>query len=248
MIDHLGMEEEAEATGGHAVVNRNNIADEVKHLADNDASFYTITYSPQEVKLDNRWHKIKVQIDEGNYQISYRRGYFDDGSNLAHSKAPGRKRLLRDGSAVAEVRLAPIALRVRVTPVEQTADLSPQAVIHSSAAPAKKGEHSYDLHYSVPLGSFSKQAVGTQNELSLGLGVFAFDQHGRSISRIADKVTLSVSQDHIDSAPPDARIGFDQQINLPNGEDFLYVAVWNMETGRAGTVQIPLAVEKARSH
>ena len=244
MFEHVGTEDAAEATGGHAVVNRNNIADEVKHLADNDASFYTITYSPQEVKLDNRWHKIKVQIDGGDYQISYRRGYFDDGSNLAHSEGPGRKRLLQDGSAVTQVRLTPIALQVHVMPVEQVADLSPQVVIHSSAAPPKKGERSYDLHYSVPLEAFPKQAVGTQNQLSLGLGVFAFDQHGRSISRIADKVTLSVSQEHIDSAPPDARIGFDQQINLPNGEDFLYVAVWNMDTGRAGTVQIPIAVEK----
>jgi VWFA-related protein len=245
MFDHLGMEEEAEATGGQAVVNRNNIADEVKHLADNDASFYTLTYSPQEIKLDNKWHKINVRVDEGDYRISYRRGYFDDGSNLAHSKEPARKRLLQDGAVVAEVRMTPIALQVRATPMEQVADLSPAVVIHSSTAPTKKGERSYDLHYSVPLEAFPKQAVGTQNQLSLGLGVFAFDQHGRSISRIADKVTLSVSQEHIDSAPPDARIGFDQQINLPNGEDFLYVAVWDPETGRAGTLQIPLAVAKA---
>ncbi len=247
MFEHVGMEDAAEATGGHAVVNRNNIADEVKHLADNDASFYTITYSPQEVKLDNRWHKIKVQIDGGDYQISYRRGYFDDGSDLAQSKEPSRKRLLQDGSAVTEVRSTPIALQVRVTPTEQLADLSPQLVIHSNAAPLKKGERTYDLHYSVPLDAFPKQTDGTGNQFSLGLGVFAFDHHGKSVSRIADKVTLSVSQEHIDGAGPDARIGFDQQINLPNGEDFLYVAIWNMETGRAGMVQIPLAVEKARS-
>lgn len=248
VFDHLRMEDEADATGGRPVINRNYIADEVKHLADNDASFYTLTYSPQEIKLDNKWHKIKVRVDGGDYRISYRHGYFDDGSNLAHSKEPGRKRLLQDGAAVTEVRMAPIALQVRVTPVEQVSDLSPAVVIHSSTSPSKKGERSYDLHYSVPLEAFPKQAVGTQNQLSLGLGVFAFDQHGRSISRIADKVTLSVSQEHIDSAPPDARIGFDQQINLPNGEDFLYVAVWNQETGRAGTVQIPLAVEKQHTH
>ena len=248
MFEHIGMEDEAEATGGHAVINRNNIADEVKHIADNDAFFYTLTYSPQEVKLDNRWHKIKVQVDGGDYRISYRHGYFDDGSNLAHSEDPERKRLLQDGSAVTQVRLTPIALRVHVTPSEQVADLSPAVVIHSNTSPPKKGERSYDLRYSVPLEAFPKQAVGTQNQLSLGLGVFAFDQHGRSVSRIADKVTLSVSQEHIDSAPPDARIGFDQQINLPNGEDFLYVAVWNPETGRAGTVQIPLAVEKQHTH
>ena len=75
--------------------------------------------------------------------------------------------------------------------------------------------------------------------------MFAFDQHGRSISRFVNTVTLSISQEHMMSTPADARIGFDQQINLPTGEDFLYVAVWNPATGRFGTVQIPLAVEKA---
>jgi hypothetical protein len=158
--------------------------------------------------------------------------------------------LLQDGSAVTEVRtapLTPIALQVHVAPVEQVANLSPEVVIHSSTSPPKKGERMYNLHYSVPLKEFPKQVIGTQNQLSLGLGVITFDQHGRPLSRIADNVTLSVSQDHIDSAPPDARIGFDQQINLPKGEDFLYVAVWNPETGRVGTLQIPLAVEKAQT-
>ena len=248
IFDHLGMEDEADATGGRAVVNRNNIADEVKHIADNDAAYYTLTYSPQEVRLDNRWHKIKVHVDGDNYQISYRRGYFDDGSNLAHSDGPGRKHLLQDGSAVTQVRLAPIALQVHVTPSEQVANLSPEVVIHSNTSSPKKDERAYNLHYSVPLDAFPKQVSGPQNQVSLGLGVFAFDQQGRSVSRIADKVTLSISQERLNRAGPDARIGFDQRINLPRGQDLLYVAIWNPDTGRAGTVQIPLTVEKPDKH
>jgi VWFA-related protein len=247
MSEHIDMEDEADATGGHAVINRNDIAGEVKHIADNDASYYTLSYSPQEVKLDNKWHKIKVQVDGSDYQISYRQGYFDDGANLGHGEGPARQRLLQGGSVVSQVHGAPIALQVLVTPREQVADSSAQAVIRTSAPP-KKGERPYNLHYSVPLDVFPERVVGTENHLSLGLGVFAFDQHGRSISRIVDKVTLSVAQERMNATPADARIGFDQQINLPNGEDFLYVAVWNQETGRTGTVQIPLAVEKAHTH
>ena len=246
MFEHLSMEDEADATGGHAVINKNDIAGEVKHLADNDASFYTLTYTPQDVKLDNKWHKITVQVDSGNYQLSYRRGYFDDGWNLAHAEGSARKRLLQGGTAVTEVRMTPIALQVHVVPAEQVADLPAKVVIHSSTDAPKKGERRYDLHYSVPLDVFPTKIIGTQSQLELGLGVLAFDQHSRPVSRIVDKVTLSVSQEHIDSAGPDARIGFDQQINLPNGEDFIYVAVWNMDTGRFGAVQIPLVVDKSQ--
>jgi len=245
MLEHVYMEDEANATGGHAVINQNDLASAVKRMADNDASYYTLSYSPREVKLDNRWHKIKVQVDGGDYQISYRRGYFDDGSNLAHSEGPEQKRLLQDGSTLNQVRVAPIALQVRVTPSEQASSLSPQVVIQPSAPP-KKGERSYNLHYSVPLDVFPQRVVGTENKLLLGLGVFAFDQHGHSVSRFVNTITLSVEQERIDRAPPDERIGFDQEINLPTGEDFLYVAVWNPATGRTGTVQIPMAIEKAQ--
>lgn len=246
MAQHLYMEDEADATGGHAVVNQNDIAGAVKKLADNDASYYTLTYSPQDVKLDNRWHKIKVLVDGGEYRISYRQGYFDDGSNLAHPEHT-RQRLLQNGSTLTQTPVAPIALQVRVTPREQTAELPPQVVIQPSAPP-KKGERTYNLHYSVPLDVFPQQVLGTENKIQLGLAVFAFDQHGRPISRDTGQVTLSISQEHMNSAPTDARVGFDQQINLPNGQDFLYVAVWNPSTGRTGTVQIPLAVDKNHAH
>jgi len=242
-MEHVGMEDEADATGGRAVVNQNDIASAVKHLADDDVFFYTLTYSPQEVKLDNRWHKIKVQVDGGDYLVSYRQGYFDDGSNLAHSEGPERKRLLQDGSTLPQVRMTPIALQVHVTPSERIENSSPQVVIQPTAPP-KKGERSYNFHYSVPLDVFPQQTVGTENQLLLGLGVFAFDQHGRFVSRFVNTVTLSISQEHMISTSADW-IGFDQQINLPSGEDFVYVAVWNPATGRFGTVQIPLAVEKA---
>ena len=137
MSEHLNMEDEADATGGHAVISQNDIAIAVKHLADNDASFYTLTYSPQEVRLDNRWHKIKVEVDGGDYQISYRHGYFDDGSNLSHSEGPARQRLLQDGSTVSPVRMVPIALQIRVTPSQQVAALSPQVVIQPTAPPKR---------------------------------------------------------------------------------------------------------------
>ncbi len=68
------------------------------------------------------------------------------------------------------------------------------------------------------------------------------------MARIADNVALGVSKKHLQNAAPEARVSFDQLVNLPDGEDFLYVAVWNPQTGRVGVVQIPLAVEKTRSH
>lgn len=243
---HMLMEDEADATGGRAIFNDNGLAQAARHLADNGTSFYTLVYSPKDVKLDNRWHKVKVELDGNNYQLSYRRGYYDDGYNLKQRDNPDRQRLLRNGNAVPEPR-APIAVQVTVTPADLSQPISP-TVIRSSPHPPRRGERAYSLHYSVPLDEFPQTTQGEQDQFTLGLGVLGFNQYGRSIARITDQVKLGVSKEHVESASPHARIGFDQLINLPDGDDSLYVAVWNLQSGRVGIVQIPLAVEKAKLH
>jgi len=45
-------------------------------------------------------------------------------------------------------------------------------------------------------------------------------------------------------ANPHGSIDFDQQINLPKGQDYLYLVVWDTATGRLGTIQLPLSVGK----
>jgi VWFA-related protein len=244
-LQHLLMEDEANATGGHAFFNTNGLALAAEHLAETDASYYTLTYSPQDVKLDNKWHKVKVEV-EGNYQLSYRRGYFDDGANLKTPESTGeRKRLVQNGEVVPEIRMEPIIFEVRATPADQAPAESQGAIIHSSPTPPGKGEHTYYLHYSVPLDAFPMQTSGAKDQISLGLGVVAINQYGRLVTRIAQQVTLGLAQEHLDSAPAGTKVSLDQQVNLPVGEDFLYIAVWNTKTGRVGTLQIPLAVAKA---
>jgi hypothetical protein len=87
-------------------------------------------------------------------------------------------------------------------------------------------------------------AGGEQDEVSLGLAVLAFNQYGRPVARVSEEVTLRVSQETVNASGPSPQIGFDQEINLPQGEDFLYVGIWNTETGRMGTLQLPFAVKK----
>ena len=141
--------------------------------------------------------------------------------------------------------MEPIIFEVRATPADQAPAESQGAIIHSSPTPPGKGEHTYYLHYSVPLDAFPMQTSGAKDQISLGLGVVAINQYGRLVTRIAQQVTLGLAQEHLDSAPPGTRVSLDQQVNLPVGEDFLYIAVWNTKTGRVGTLQIPLAVAKA---
>jgi VWFA-related protein len=238
------MEDEADATGGHAIFNTNGLADAAKHIADSDSSFYTLTYSPQDVKLDNRWHNVKVEVDGVHYQLSYRRGYFDDGSNLKQAEGSGRKRLLQNGEAVPELHTEPIVFQVGLTPFDPAATNVHRPLLHVGTTPPKKDERPYSLHYSVPMDAFTVQTADGEDHVSLGLAVFAFNKFGRPVARVTEAVTLGVSEERVAASGTSPHIGFDQDINLPDGEDFLYIGVWNTQTGRVGTVQIPFAVKK----
>ena len=240
------MQEEADATGGHAITDTNGLADAAKHIADSDSSFYTLTYSPQDVKLDNRWHKVNVQVDGGNYELFYRRGYYDDGSNLKTAEdTPGRKRLLQSGEAAAiELHTQPIVFQVGITAIDPAAKNEQHSLLDASTTAPKKGERAYSLHYRVPMDAFPVKTDGGTDHVSVGLAVFAFNKYGRPVARLAEKVTLGVSQDRLNASGPSPQLTFDQKINLPDGQDFLYLGVWNPETGRVGTVQIPFTVTK----
>jgi VWFA-related protein len=238
------MQEEAEATGGQAIINTNGLAQAAEQIMNTDASFYTLTYAPHDVKFDNKWHKVKIGVDGGDYTLSYRRGYYDDGANAGRSPTSPTKRsqLLANGEKAPAIHNEPIQFTVRVLPVSESPEVPAFSVVKSST-PAKRDEMTYSLHYSLPAEAFLKQKVDGQEHAVLGVGVMAINHYGRLTGRVMEKVTVRFTDDQM-NATPSGLMSFDQQVNLPKGQDSLYIAVWDMATGRIGTVQLPLDVAK----
>ena len=244
-LQQILMEEEADATGGHAVYNNNGLAAAAERIANSDSSFYTLTYSPPEVKLDNKWHKVKVEVEGSQYQLSYRRGYYDDGSNLEQpDNSEGRKRLVENGDTAPDLHTEPIIFHVSIAQADPAAIKPQPNMLYASTSPLRSGERSYVLHYSVPLDAFPVQTADARDKVSIGLALLAYNQYGRSVARVMQKITLGFPQGRVTASGPSPSLGFDQEINLPKGQDFLYVGVWNTQTGRIGTLQIPFNVAK----
>lgn len=244
---HMLMDEVASATGGRAFYNNNGLSLIASRVLASDASFYTLTYTPHDVRFDNSWHKVKVQLDLPGYHLSYRRGYYDDGANAGPNEesASSRKRLLANGETAhsPELHKEPIVFSVGVT-ASSAVPLVPGT---SVAAPPKRGEITYTLHYSVPAQSVTANSAGTRAQAILGTAVLAMGSSGHAAARLIQRVTLTFDEQRIKNVP-DAKLGFEQQINLPKGDVYLYVAVWDATNGRLGTVQIPLNVTKPSSN
>lgn len=238
------MTDMAEATGGQVSYNDNGMAQIASHVLDTDTDFYTLTYRPNDLKADNKWHKVKIAVD-GPYYVSYRRGYFDDGTGTPTPPRKTRTVLRAHGETVQgpDRHAEPIIFEARVQPSIATQSAGSQAG-GTSHAP-KRNELAYAVQYSVPADALTQETVNGKIQINFGAAILAFNHFGRATGHVVQKLTFTLNAEKL-KANPEAKIGFDQQINLPKGEDYLYIALWDMTNGRLGTLQIPLEVEKNR--
>lgn len=177
--------------------------------------------------------------------MSYRRGYFADGSVANGPESKGsRTRLLAGGEKVAEpeLRSAPIIFEAHVLEEADPAMSSQPAAAATAPAPhPKRGTIPLTIRYTLPADAFTSQTADSRRKIVFGVAAFAFNGNGSTVERRAEQITLTFKDDI-----SDARFHVDQQVNLPKGESYLYLAVWDMSSGRLGTLQIPVEVKKPR--
>ena len=246
-MQHIIMNEQAQATGGQAFYNNNGLKEATEHFLSTDTSFYTLTYSPSNLRFDNKWHKIRVAVDGPSYHLSYRSGYFADGS-LRNSEEPpkSRTRLLANGEKleVSESNNHPIIFRARVLP---SSDPSLAKMDKPSGAlsppPAKKGKVPFSIRYTLPIGAFTVKHVDGKHQVVFGVAVIALNRDGTLMERDARQVTMTFNEE-VFRRSPGLPVTLDQQIYLAKGDQFLSLGVWDTSSGRAGSIQIPLEVPK----
>ncbi len=233
--EHVMMNNAAEATGGRAVYNRNFVAQTTQHLIDASNDFYTLSYSPRDFSYDNSWHKVKVILNGTSYNLSYRRGYFADG-NDPRNKAENthtdgsRTKLLANGETkeMKEVRGPSIIFQAQLLPASKFVQTS-----------AKKGSVPYTIRYTLPLDTFVMRNVDGNQQVAIGFASMAYDANGNSTAKLTQQVTANFSQENL-SVSGRPVYTFDQLINLKDGENYLYLGVWDVNTGQFGTIQLSL--------
>ena len=83
------MEELAQDTGGKACTNRNDLSGCVMTALKDSSSYYELSFYPQKVNWDGRFHKIVVKTSRPGVKLTYRRGYYAlDAPSLAKKQQP----------------------------------------------------------------------------------------------------------------------------------------------------------------
>jgi VWFA-related protein len=244
---HMQMESVARATGGQAFYDNNGLSEITQHLLDSGGSFYSLTYAPRDLHLDNKWHKVSVAVEGGSYQLSYRSGFFDDGSVSEQEKNSGpRTRLLWNGEKlqVSELRDRPIIFQASVQPASYRAIADSNKDSNSSLLPEiKKGSVSVLIRYTVPLDALTIRVIEGKHKISVGVSAIGLDRDGSMVGHRFEQIMMSLPDDIL-RRRPDLPILMDQRINLSKDEQFLQLGLWDTVSGRFGRIETPIDIPK----
>jgi hypothetical protein len=248
------MEAVAEATGGTAAYNTNDLKTAVAKAIENGSNYYTVSYVPPDPRYDGRYHTIDVEVDRPAVHLSYRKGYNAD--DILHNAVTPELTLATtapepygDNMQASMVRGAPTASQVlfdvRVAPTVDAVKPDDPVKGTLDAKLAGKPLVRYDIQYLIPARqiTFSPGPGGTR-KCTIAIDLAAYDVYGKLISGLSQTITSSPLTEEQYRKFLQRPFQPFQQIDLPPGETFLRVGVLDGVSDKVGTLEIPLTVPK----
>jgi VWFA-related protein len=230
------MEQLAIDTGGEAIYSTNDLSNATAHAIQNGARYYTLAYTPANEQTDGKFRCIEVKVSQGKFKLEYRRGYYaDDAATLAATRpasdplAP----LLANGMTNA----TQIVYLIHVAPS------SPQP----SATAARAGGNTkfkghltrYKLDFLISASGLNLEAA--PNGMHTGKIEIALVAHGRdgaTVNWTGGAMTLSLNAASYAKAQSSG-IAAPMEIDLPDTDISLATGVYDLNSQRAGTLELP---------
>jgi VWFA-related protein len=240
-------------TGGKAFYNQNDLAGIIGKVTDQSSNFYTISYSPNDTKMDGRYRKIEVKVGDGeHYILSYRRGYFARDEDL-----PGAAQ-----AKLAETAQSAAQNPAGVDPLEpfmgfgmpQSEQILYKALIQrtdsgaaatAQAKPSLKGPtERYSVDFAVDLDDLHlKLNPDGAHTGTLNLSMVVYDKYGQAASKEEHLVHLDIKPDSY-AALKKTGLQIHGQVTVPRGQYWLRTGVYDEESRKVGTLEVPLSSVK----
>jgi VWFA-related protein len=250
----ISMQQVADATGGIAYSETNDIAGSVLKALNNGANYYSIAYVPPSEKYNGAYHKIEVRVDRPGINLDFRKGYYSD--DLAKEKLPpgltlslnppptlgGNMRApMSRGMATSQQILFDVGVEPSNIPPKPG---NPQVL--GTLNPKLQGKHltRYAFSYVVP----AQQIVFTDgpkntHRAAIDFDLAVFDSEDKLLTGLSQIVKANLSdatyRQQIANKQP---IRFTQQIDLPPGQLFIRVGVLDHTSNKTGTLELPFKV------
>jgi VWFA-related protein len=252
----LSEEAVAEATGGVAYSESNDMATAVLKALDNGANYYSMAYIPPDAKYDGSYHKIEVKVDRPGVNLVYRKGYFaDDPTKITaktaltiavtpppayggNMKAPMSREMTTSQQILFDVGVEPSTVPPKPGDPPVLGTLDPKLQGHRLIR--------YGFDYVVPLQQIAfTNGPGNSHKGALDFDIAVYDANDKLLTGLSQIVRTTITdatyRQQIANKEP---IRFFQQIDLPPGQVFIRVGVLDHTTNKVGTLDLPLKVGK----
>lgn len=241
--EHDSMNQIAEETGGTAYYNANDLSGAVAAIQ-NGANYYTLTYVPDNKKLDGKFRQIGVKTSGANYHLAYRHGYFAT-APVVHDP--------RDPKALADP--ASIALRFGAPPSSQLLFI---ARVLKEGDPALAGKPSqpgpagfmaaklkpplkrYIVDYKADIHRVSfSDGPDHLSRAAMEVLALAYDEDGKAVNIAGRAFQLTLQPAEYQQVLQNGLV-LHQEIDVPAGKMYLRLIVHDLVTDQIGSLELPL--------
>ncbi len=242
------MQQMAEATGGKAYVNTNDLKQAIEKAIETGSNYYTVAYTPDNRNWNGAFRKIQVKVDRPSLNLAYRRGYYaDDPLGPEHrNAAQTAKADATDYSALRTAMLRggpdPTELIFVASVRRSSADAEP-AIVESNQA-SKKISGPY-RRYSVIFVTNPREVNWTPtpdgvHHCTLEFLTFVYGVDGKLVNMQTNSVSANIGADKF-AALLKQNLQYQQQISVPvKGEYYLRLGMRDAGTDRVGALELPV--------
>ena len=244
----------AEATGGKAYYNSNDLAGLVSQAISKGSDYYAVSYVPPGTEFDGRHHTIKVEVDQPGLHLTYRDDYYaEDPTKLM--PAPGLTLISPPPTAgpvdmsAAMGRSMPTSQQllfdVQVEPSTEPAKPTDPAIFGMLDPKLKdKPLTRYGFQFAIPGRQITfTNGPNATRRATLEFDLAAYDADGNLINSLSQTINLPLTADQA-AQLAHSPFHFFQQLDLPSGPLFLRVGILDPASNKIGTLEIPLTIPK----
>jgi VWFA-related protein len=239
------MGELAHETGGKAFYNANGLDEALAQAIHDGSRYYTLDYIPTNKQMNGKYRHIHVKLTHGHYKLAYRLGYNAEDERTAGAVAEK----LATGDPLVPLMawglpdFAQILYRMSVKPsTPQPEQTAPRAGDNLQVQGAFTR---MDVDLAITEKTLQLEAApdGRHNG-KLEVTLIAYDRYGNPMNWLVRRMELSLSPEQYKTYW-DIGLQFHLEFDAPRGASYLRSGVCDLESGKAGTIEVLLNVPAA---
>jgi len=237
-IKIMAMEQLANDTGGKAYFNTNDLNAATQRAINDGSHYYTLVYTPTNKKMDGQYRRIEIKLSQGNYKLAYRRGYNADNS-LMHAREvkpeadPLRPLMMLDLPSATQILYG---VHVAPTSPQPEPNAPPAGQNSSLAHPFTR----YSVDFMIRWTDVALLAASQNTHTGkIQVNLLAYDRDGKTVNWQGGTLLMTLKPKTY-NAIRNSGIPEHAEIDLPNTDLYLETGIYDWNTGKAGTLEIPI--------